>query len=433
MPNDNIEQAHSERELDYHLRFVLRDETGSLRERLHRGLVERALKTGNRDHVMTSLALRQRIAELCGVREYPDELVLQGLEALVNRGDVHRVGVSGQGDTLYGLSESRFAFLDEAFRAADEHRAAFVDSVVTRVTGRVGELPPEDALLVVSAVDRLTGRVLSALGEHCAQKLVREKRFGPLDEYPSVRGALGSAIATLPAPLQQPVGEVLIEILREPNPAQAVYLYSAGQLYYITSILHLDPELLALERIRFEGTTVYLDTNIIVSLLLKKHRDHDVVASLVSMSARLGLNLRYAARTEAELWELLEGANHQYAEAPPLSEATAAKFARAVDNPFLEEWLASYFEHRASWRQFRVRLDAWREILENEFGITCDSAFPVVSEGALYERLNAALAGTRRELAADHDAQLLAGVDALAASDSEEEHPFGGRYWFDAR
>src|SRR5207244_9207267 len=77
-----VVDASSDRLLTHYFRYVMREESGPLRDRLQRGLVERALKTGNQEHTMTAANIQANVEKLTGVKSYPRELVNQALHQL---------------------------------------------------------------------------------------------------------------------------------------------------------------------------------------------------------------------------------------------------------------------------------------------------------------------------------------------------------------
>jgi hypothetical protein len=410
------------RVLDHYLRYVLRGETGPLRDRLQRGLVERGLKTGRQGHVMTPSGIRANICRDCGLRDYPEELVLQGLSGCLERGDVESAGVSERGESLFRLSEARFNTPHSAFAEANESRRRFHVSLLDSVRGRVGELDAADADRIIEAFDVFLGTVLGSAGERCARNLVHEQSVAPL-EYQSARRELEAALSMLPENLHQPASEVFTETLHAPTAEQEAYLYTGGQVYYMTAILNFDPELQALERIQFEDTTVVLDTNVLVAAVLDDLPEHSAVDCMLSFSHQLGLRLSYTARTESEFTALLDAADTEYRAAPPYSPATAARFAPFLDNPFIQAWLSAYQSHGLSWGQFRVRVSAWRTMLEGRYEISLFDDFPRIEDGQRYTNLKAFLTDRRRRAnAADHDAQVLVGVEALVTADQTPGH-----------
>ena len=379
---------------------------------------------------MTSAGIRTNICRACDLRDYPEELVLQGLTGCLERGDVEDAGVSERGESLFRLSEARFNTLDSAFAEANETRGRFHTSLLDSIRGRVGELDATDADRIIEAFDVFLGTVLGSAGERCARNLVHEHGVDPV-EYQSARRELEAALSMLPEGLHQSASEVFSETLHSPTAEQEAYLYTGGQVYYMTAILNFDPELRALERIRFEDTTVLLDTNVLVAAVLDDLPDHSAVDRMLGFSYQLGLRLRYTARTESEFTALLDAADAEYRAAPPYSPATAARFAPFLDNPFIEAWLSAYQAHGLSWGQFRVRISTWRAILASRHEITLFDAFPRIEDGQRYSGVKAFLTDRhRRANAADHDAQVLVGLEALIHADQSPGHPFGSKYWF---
>src|SRR3954453_15234306 len=186
--------------IEHYFRFVLRDEGGSLRERLHRGLVEFALKTGNREHAMTERDVQARIEQFANLPRYPLSLVSRGLNQLNQRGDVDVE--SPKARRLYRLAPTRFAVVDQALSKTDEQDRSFQEAVVARLEKNHGRLNKEDRELVASSFARFVGQMLESLGERCAHRLIKE-RSGQALSYPKIQDDLETAVKGLPVPLQE--------------------------------------------------------------------------------------------------------------------------------------------------------------------------------------------------------------------------------------
>lgn len=424
--------------IEHYFRFVLAEGSENLRERLQRGLVELALKTGNPDHEMSAHDAQRRIEDSTGLSDYPRGLVTQGLRQLIARGEAERRD-SSAGNLLYRLKPARFRMLADTLKRAEVQDQEMRASVITRLEAMTGKLDRESEAAVERAFQRFLGKMLATLGERCASRLVHDRSAGDLD-YPDIDDDLSAAIAGLPAQLRQDAKLAFEASLREPSARERDYLYGAGQVYYIAELLHLDPALQALQRERFEDTTIFLDTNLLLALLLSSLENHEAVTTMVSMCRAAGFTLVYADRTAEELDDLISGAEKEFSAAPPIDLRAASKFAGAVENPFLSDWLQSYPEHRASWRQYRARITAWRSLLEAN-GVDLRQLNRANTGNAYYQRLSKSLGArrpmvadgqraTRRPRAVEHDAAVVSSVRELVLDDDAPPHPFGARFWF---
>jgi hypothetical protein len=432
--------ADDDRLLTHYFRFVVREESGPLRERLQRGLVERALKTGNASHTMTVANIQANIEKLTGVRSYPRELVNQALHQLVPRAYVEKVERSQAGDDRYRLSQARFEILEDAFEQVEQQEQAFRGVVADKIEAVYGPLAREERECVEHAFVDLVSAILGKIGEHCALNLVEHKHWQAASEYPRFHRDLEQSVAALPSELQDAARLAFEEALQTPTPEQGDYLYSIGQVFYVVELLHLDPELQALELARFEETRLFLDTNLLIAALLDEIREHDPVIALLRLCRSLRFHLCYSQRTVEEFESLIDAADEEYRRHPPFSHEMAAELAPAVASPFLRSYFLSWPKHKWSWGQFRTYVAAWRGQLEKE-GILLDDTCPHQMSGRRYEHLKLRLGRAtslgrdgyrppKRPRAAEHDAYMLSAIEQLITSDEAEAHPFGHRYWF---
>jgi predicted nucleic acid-binding protein len=429
-----------DRLLTHYFRYVLRDESDGLRERLLRGMMERTLKASQPDHSMTVASIQDRIRALYSLPGYPCELITQTLNRLVNRGDVAPPTLSKLGEPLYRLTAERFAVLDRVLEECEEQEHEFSSSVVRKIESAEGKLSAQETKLVADAFQDFVGRVLAALGEHCALNLVQERKWAGTPDYPSFERDLSEAVRALPSQVQHAAREAFQETLRNPSREEREYIYSIGQVYYMAELLHLDPELQTLQRDRFQETQLYLDTNILLAALLASEPQHDATLALIRLCCAAGFSLHYSERTAEEFESLLAAADEEFQRFPPVDADLAAERAELVANPVIGDYLASYHVHRLSWTQWRVEMAAWRGTLASE-QVTVDPSCISVTRGPRYQHLHDVLSRPRmsksgnpgrirRPRAVEHDAELIASIEEMNSEDGQPSHPFGRRYWF---
>lgn len=428
-----------DRLLTHYFRFVVREESGPLRERLQRGLVERALKTANPNHTWTARAVKARVEQMLGVKEYPRALVNQALSDLVARRHVEETGISQAGEKQYRLMTTRFEMLERAIGRVEAQEHTFGSSVAQKVEQTHGPLTDPDRRQIEKAFVDLVGTILGTIGEHCALNLVSERQWTGASEYPRFQVALDQAVRGLPHELQPPAKAAFEETLREPTAAEKDYLFSIGQVYYVIELLQLDPALQTLQRERFEETTLFLDTNLLIAALLEEHDRHDAVIALLRLCRSLNFDLRYTERTIEEVDLLIDVADEDYRRNPPFDDQAAAELADIVESPFVQAYLRSRQKTNWSWAQFKMRIAGWRDILKKQ-SITLDSQCARAISGQRFEHLkhvlsaprdvtNGALRRSKRPRAAEHDAHVLTAIEQLVQNDDAEAHPFGHRYW----
>lgn len=418
--------------LEHYVRFVLREEAGSLRERLVDTLVAGALKTSSPDHWMDAKNLQIRISSFTSLPDYPADVIDEALQRLLSRLEAEQ-SLTPNGLSQYRLSRRSFDLLAAAEKA-DPEEAAAIEVVVREVEkGAGGRLSKPEAGLVSEAFRQLVAQMLSSLGEQCARCLVDEGHLGD-SNHAQLSPLLASALAPLPPELGTPTETVFLRTLREPSEVVRKYLFAAGRAYYLVNLLHLDPHLQVLERRQFEDTTLYLDTNILVAAFLPEDHNHEAVRSLLSLSATLGFKLAYTDRTRVELEELIGAADREYSDAPPHDPSTAAVFADIMDNPFAKAFFRSYAEHRLSWSQYRLRLAGSHQVLA-DLGIELRPDEDDGGPGTRYEGLRSQLVQESRRgrasrpKAAEHDAHLVCMIERQVREDGSESHPFGRRFW----
>lgn len=84
--------------------------------------------------------------------------------------------------------------------------------------------------------------------------------------------------------------------------------------YLYIELLNLDPELHMIEKELLHKRVLILDTNVLISLLIKSDCSHEITISLVNLMKELGVCLVYTERSKKELINTLEAADVKYKE-----------------------------------------------------------------------------------------------------------------------
>lgn len=410
-------------ELEHFLRVILREESGPMRERLIDGLVMHALTTKNPAHRMDLATIRDRIMRLTGLPEYPIGLVESALERIALRGDLD-VTTAATGTSLYRLRDGvPDPSVADGVQGVDERmeRSIIRRAVLGSVSGET------EVTLVVEGYRSLVAQLLATLGSQCAQCLLEKKR---LDQPPgSVSQMIADQLGPLPEEIKGAVADIYLACLSSPSEAEAEYLFAVAQVYYVAALLHLDPQLQALERGRFEDTRLFLDTNVLVAAALPEDPQHRAVERLLEFSSSLGFRLVYSARSAQEWIDLISAANREYRQAPPVDKMAASLLSDLVDNVFLKTYFASYPQHRLSWDQYRIRLASPDRIMEAK-GIRLETELELATSGGRFNVLKAALQAVgRKPRSAAHDATMVVSIEHAVERDEVPPHPFGSRYW----
>jgi len=114
--------------------------------------------------------------------------------------------------------------------------------------------------------------------------------------------------------------EVIVDKILKGSNIMYEYLFDIFEIYVYFEILNINPE----TQIKLKIEEVYLDTNILLDLLLPSRRHHDLSLQIIEMSHELEIENKYTIKTYNELFSVIE----DYKKATTLSEKALEKWSK---------------------------------------------------------------------------------------------------------
>ena len=166
---------------------------------------------------------------------------------------------------------------------------------------------------------------------------------------------------------------VFIEILKSDDEKIQEFLYSTALNYIIIQILNLDPDCQKLQLLDLSKMHIYLDTNILISVVCPVEKQHLILKELLKLMKKLGVKTFYTMRTATEFEHRLNDADSFYKNLSSLKSSTFKRIVENIDDPFIRSfwqekktntglsWDGYYYsilpKLRKSLKEFNILLD----------------------------------------------------------------------------
>lgn len=211
--------------------------------------------------------------------------------------------------------------------------------------------------------------------------------------------------------------------------AFSLYFWKMLQKYIAIWVMRLHPDISTFKELFVDDSVVYLDTNVVVGLLLPSEPHNDVCVAACEYMNALEIDARVTKETLDELLRLLRRADEIVTSGRPLS--------KDHDNPFVKNHLSGRRAVEGTWEQFYMRLSTRMTALLNQLGIVVeekdhsalfeDPDFPDFFERVKEARLRLdPRGGPKPDPLARHDALHLLLVKRLREHGAAKQT----KYWF---
>lgn len=129
-----------------------------------------------------------------------------------------------------------------------------------------------------------------------------EKGFEFIKDYKPPRELIEEILAPVSEKeIQEALRKTIAKVIVDEKILPSLSVIARNYLYF--RILNLDPECKSLQRKIFSNKMLLVDTNFIMGLLLPSQSSHKAAIQCVSLSKKLGVNLRFTNRTKQEFLE----------------------------------------------------------------------------------------------------------------------------------
>lgn len=378
----------------------------------------------------SSSQIRDSVSRLTGQTSFLSEEDLDA--AILNCQAARTLTLSGG---QYELSPTRREALASAFANAEDCRSQVESHLIEAIELEIGALLAPDlsrALpdLFVRAITEgvyLFSIELARGTLSLEAMLSRIENSEPLAE---LKHFLASAVPSDRPLLHRQILGGIITFLRQLPPELRQLLKLLHYNVLLNQILNLDPIMVGLQKDLFPRRRLYLDTNVVLSLLCEGHPQHKVVQEVIEASLSLGVQLYVSPVTMNELQGQVERAkkDHVASRGSQLMAALAAYSDDAI--------LATFFTTRQrqrslSWESFIAPFDSLEDVLLDSRILLEPESFEEARNSANLPQIEASIRDAKSPFVSghviEHDTLNCALIFALRAAHPADER--GNTVW----
>lgn len=348
-----------------------------VRENLIRYLVLLALDSTSEKSPLLVDDISQRIAELLHLKSLhiPERLLVEQIGLLANE---DRIGT--RANAYYATDATLQRLRHDSETAQNVH-----DTVVGRLLSRLGaqrELSTSHTSEVTQALYGFLGHVFSRDGERFAKMFIDLKLSDTsLESVADLRGYLTEICRSKISDesLRQEAIECISAALENPDDAWKEFLATIAQCYRIVAILNLAPDInkIQFENLRgiFAGSKIYLDTNIVLQLLIRELPFHASTVGLIQECQAVGIRFLITEMTKRETVFQLKREENLLRHTPPLPPKIVSKIVDLIDEPFVRAYYHTLQKKPDTpWQYFFARLEEVERLLSGLYGVEYESS-----------------------------------------------------------
>ena len=370
--------------------------------------------------------VQNRIADMMGLESYPYDAAYYGISAGLKNKTI--LDASGSQFTLTTLGQQGIETLRNGVQTSEMAFDAYFSALLPKyVTGK-------QATSIIGALKRDLQVVLSQKADHLSKSLNENlKDLGALVvlESESFNNLDSTLTEVFPNSLNaKEVEDCIYQGLADQKPdAVALYITSLYNRSFYHKMLLLDPEFQKLQRTILRDWHLYLDTNVLIALLVRTHREHKSIREVIQRCANIGCNLYVTGATKKELETQMAVARQRFfkfLDGDPVARAAVNSRREAFVHDFFESGAAKTYKtidlYLAMYQPVQARLE--NEMIELQPN-ACDS---IDTDSTMYRdiwnellRVKQGLGMSTRQETITHDALNLALIHQLRGDEREEQ------------
>jgi len=407
--------------------FVLNRETEDIRSELQEYLVCHAVYHGAKDQGLTKSQIESTLKSIFGIA-MPMDMIKESLERLVSK---KALIVQQTPQTTYLLSEDRQKRVSSHNKDYEALRNIVTKELLDRIQ-KAHSGATEHASKITEVFFCTISQIFSRYGSVCSDQITGAK--GAVQEIaslPDFQQICVECVKALASPtLRKKVKDELRACFLKPSKEFIYFLHSMAQAYTVLQILVLDPKLQTLVKENFCKKKLYLDTNVILSLMCVAE-EHDTVMRIVYLTNKLGVPMVFTPETRKEFQDYLDYSKRLYKRIPIHKKSIINKTEPLMANPFIRSYWIESAEKQLEWTAFITRMEGFQEFLEDKFSITIEATPKEIWMDTEYGELNRAvyLADLdKHESAIAHDAYHLLMIKKKREEETVDE--LGERSYF---
>ena len=367
--------------------FVLNRETEDIRSELHEYLVCHAIYHAAKNGGLTKSEIQSTLKEIYGMI-MPMNLIEDSLQRLDSK---NALIVQDRPQRTYLLSEERQKEVSSHHKDYEALKDTVIKELLTRIRKTCPDVSEQESE-IAEVLFCTISRIFTRYGSACSEQIIGAKGgvqdIALLPDFQQI--SIDCVKKLIDSALRKKVKDELRAYFVEPSKEFIYFLHSMAQAYTIAQILVLDPTLQTLAKESFSRKKLFLDTNIILSLMCVAEA-HKNITKIVSLTKKLGVKMVYTPETRREFLDYIDYSKKLYERIPIHKKSIIKKTEPLMENAFIRSYWIESKEKRLRWSAFIARMEGFQEFLEDKFSISIETPPKEIWKDPEYDKLDRAV------------------------------------------
>jgi hypothetical protein len=339
--------------------FVFRKEADELREGLYDGLVQLAIFLSGSEGLSSS-EIQGVISKQYSKIQLHQSFVDDSVRRLVRNRTIFQRRYYDRYRLYPEARKSLSNQIDERKNQIEKISNQVIEKVKSEYTQ---EIKVEDLDIITKKFFLILSKIIIPRGKVSAALLTGIGTEIP--ENLQIQNALKETLKDVPnLDLKMAINNAIFKFFQEMNDETAKFLFDISENIFLLEVLNLDPECQSLQRIEFSKISLFLDTNVVMSLICSHDPKRKSIASeFAQICSSLGINLYVTNQTMIEYNYVLDCADKNFKEID-----IPARFLRDYDDSFIASYVEELQQSPAqTWEGYYLRMKKLGGDFENKF------------------------------------------------------------------
>lgn len=421
---DKSNKNHTKRLLHELQQFVLNRKTTDVRNELYEHMITHAIfDHAKSDGTLSYDEISSQIRTDYELGNIPPIHFNKALEGLVSSECLSLV------NGRFALSQSVKNKVKKDQKNADDLETYVKNELTKSIRNEILAITDEKIFAILEGFSVLIGTTFAEYGSIAARSFTEGgEYFVDLKNKTKFKEIYqNSLLSHLSKDHQNTLDKIFNEFFLHPTEQISAYLFSTAQSFVYLEILNLDPNLQRLQNIAWSKKNIYLDTNVLLHLLLEGSSLHDTIQTLIEETKQLGAHIIITEKTASEYEKVIERSKKECASFRYRPKYQVIFDEAKKDNQFL----ASYFQElkknpRLTVDIFAKKYEEYRILLQNYSISIEESQKSIDLDGDDATRLRVHIVNNalwKNHQVAQHDTYNILRVHELRKSGGDEVGP----------
>jgi hypothetical protein len=340
--------------------FVLRDDIQKVRDDIQDNIVEIALYWSPSEQEVSITEIKERLTKELDLT-LTNSILTNITERLVKKSSLEFHSETGK----YFLREDRRSQISRVVREKEQMLDEIEDLLRTKTEEKyLDRLSPEQKKEIIENFYSYLASLFVERSEAIAKILT-----GMIPDLKSAlpRQIFESTIRRIPnEKIREAYHKAFLEVIDNPTESFLKFLFSVSQNLICIQVLNLDPTCQKLQKNALSEKVLFLDTNVIISLVCERDPYHQITKDLIDLTLSLGTKFVVTEKTIEEYSKVLEDAN----KSPKILKSKENRSTRLLKDPFILSFISEKDSLPSqTWEGYYLRMKQIGSVLQNKFRI----------------------------------------------------------------